>query len=534
MKARFSFFLAVWMILALFGGGMAAEPPANQNSEYKSQNRISITKRMIVNIPASSFRPTNNTYSYENHGRYLIQYNASSDTGDYYAPLNLPQNVVVTKLTFYFRDNTTDNGVMRLMRTRMNGTGIQMAAVDSSGVWASPSYGSKSTDTITDAYIDNDENAYYLNWELPDSTTGTNADRVWGCGVIIEYGITPSLNALPYSYSITGAAFTPYEDGYSYSNGGSVLQYTSGPGGSTNNGWFQGRLHLPDGATVKKMVFYYNLNSNYQGVARLQRTHLGEGNYNEMATVYTGIGAPGATSSYDDTIVNAVIDNIGYSYWVVVDIPALSKGNSNIVVYGVRIEYEPAHSGGDDEAASLSGEAILPESDTAAASDEAKGVISLSAANFVPYEDGYDYQNHARYMFHFSGPGGAATRGWYTAPVQLPDKATITRIMTYWYDNKDNEYGLGLLQRSTMGQGNFIQLASTDTDFEYIDGFLGAYTVLISNPVVDNAHYTYWLTVDLPLSTGSSHPATGDVAFCGATIEYAYLSYLPNIVVDVP
>lgn len=515
MKARVSFFfsvwMAVWMSLAPVGGALAAQRPDVDNGGNQVQNSAVIIRRETVNIPAASFRPANGSNDYQNHGRYFIQYDAASDTGDYYAPVNLPQNVIVTKMTFYFRDNTTDNGVMRLFRTAMNGTGVQMAVIDTSGSWASPSYGSNSTTTINGEEIDNKTNAYYLRWELPDSTTGANASMVWGCGVIIEYETTPAMSALPYSYSITGAAFTPYEDGYGYNIGGSVLQHSSGPGSSTTNGWYQGRLHLPDGASVKKMVFYYNLNSNYQGVARLQRTHLGQGNYTEMATVYTGVGATGVTSNYDDSIEDDVIDNSQYTYWVIVDIPALNKGNSNIAVYGVRIEYNPAMS------------------------YYKSGIMSISAGSFVPYEDGYDYQNHARYMFHFSGPSGAASRGWYLAPVQLPDGAMITKITTHWYDNKDDADGLGLLQRSTLGLGNFIQLATTDSSGGSPYVYFGKSATEITNPVVDNKHYTYWVTVDLPLSTGSSHPGVGDVAFCGATIEYVYFkSFVPSVLLDTP
>ncbi len=205
----------------------------------------------------------------------------------------------------------------------------------------------------------------------------------------------PPPEAVPvvFRQSIPAAAFTPHREPYDYENDGRYLIHKAGP-----EGWYLTAVRLPQGATITSMTFFwYDDSATLQAKARLQRTELGTGNYQELAYAESPLSSPGyPSSSRDDTISYAIVDNLRYAYWVVLDLPAMPE----VMAHGVVIGYTPA-----------------------AVTDAA---VPVSAAGFAPYEDGYDYENHGRYLKHLHGPGGNTANGWYMAPVRLPDGAIWT------------------------------------------------------------------------------------------------------------
>ena len=131
-----------------------------------------------VSVSAAAFGPQLEEYSFQNWGAYLFNWDGDSDF--YHAPVQLPHGVTVTRMTFYWRDESPDNGQAQLCRNEMDGTAEEMAnAVTSGGDGIDDSF----DDTINYATIDNSQYAYFLSWSLP------NFDVV-GYGVIIEYTYT--------------------------------------------------------------------------------------------------------------------------------------------------------------------------------------------------------------------------------------------------------------------------------------------------------------------------------------------------------
>ena len=59
-----------------------------------------------LSIPASAFTPGLGYYNYQNHGRYLKYFDNPVDTEPavFYAPVQVPQGAVISKMTFYFKD----------------------------------------------------------------------------------------------------------------------------------------------------------------------------------------------------------------------------------------------------------------------------------------------------------------------------------------------------------------------------------------------------------------------------------------------
>lgn len=128
--------------------------------------------------------------------------------------------------------------------------------------------------------------------------------------------------------SIPAAAFTPRESGYNYSNYGSELVNND-----NNSDYYYAPVYLPDGATVTRMIFYWEDTSSSDGSASLRRALLTTGGYNTMASVNTS-GSGGDGSSETTDIDYATVDNTSYMYYV-----AWTLWDSNIKGHAVVIEY---------------------------------------------------------------------------------------------------------------------------------------------------------------------------------------------------
>jgi hypothetical protein len=138
--------------------------------------------------------------------------------------------------------------------------------------------------------------------------------------------------------SVPAAAFIPSDDSTTYHNFGTWL---AGEWGA-----FCAPVYLPNGATVNKVTFYWH-DSSVAGDAWLTLIRYPFSGYDEfMAEVYSS-GNAGSGFSEDNTIDYAVIDNIGYSYFLWVEIPDLLY---TIYYNNVLIEYtyETGGSSGED------------------------------------------------------------------------------------------------------------------------------------------------------------------------------------------
>lgn len=53
------------------------------------------------------------------------------------------------------------------------------------------------------------------------------------------------------------------------------------------------------------------------------------------------------------------------------------------------------------------------------------GIVSVPSAAFTPYEDGYAFFNAGWNLIHNNGVTVPGNRGWYEAPVCLPDSQAV-------------------------------------------------------------------------------------------------------------
>ncbi len=131
-----------------------------------------------LSLSAADFQPQVDGYDFSNTGQRLQNVDGSSD--NYIAPVQLPHGATVTRLTFYWRDTSSSNGVLSLYRNGLAGTSSLMAYASTSG---NAGNGSSYDSTISYATVDNSQYSYFLSLGLPDS-------NVWCYGAIIEYTYT--------------------------------------------------------------------------------------------------------------------------------------------------------------------------------------------------------------------------------------------------------------------------------------------------------------------------------------------------------
>jgi hypothetical protein len=139
-------------------------------------------------------------------------------------------------------------------------------------------------------------------------------------------------------------------------------------------------------------------------------------------------------------------------------------------------------------------------------------VFAISASAFAPYEDGYDFENHSRFLKHLHSPGGGTANGWYLAPYRLPQGATVTKMTFYWYDGSATKQAKATLQRTEFGQGNYQDMASAESPLSGAPGNGSSFDDTVSSAVIDNARYAYWVLWDLP--------ADANMSAAGVVIEY--------------
>jgi hypothetical protein len=199
----------------------------------------------------------------------------------------------------------------------------------------------------------------------------------------------------------------------------------------------------------------------------------------------------GASTNTTTTISNATIDNYNYAYWVFISLPKFLPGVFKF--YSVKIYYS------------------LPTVDT--------GVLALSNAAFSGFYDSFDFENHARWLYHRHGEGGSSARGVYLAPVYLPDRATIKTLWVAVYDGSESNSISAYLVRTRLGVNEIIAETTSTGSSGYI---INNHTWLGNNAVVDNSQYAYYVYWDLPASALNVPPQPNDVIPCTVYIDYDY------------
>ena len=135
-----------------------------------------------------------------------------------------------------------------------------------------------------------------------------------------------------YFYSLSGSDFSAKLSSEAIDRetlaGGGVFQ-ENGTGGLTAG------LHLPQSATLTKMTVYFLDNSS---AINLNVDLRQNSSAFSMASI-TSSGTPGETSLFDNTIINATIDNSLYAYTIDVNVIGGNWPNVNMIVRKIIFEY---------------------------------------------------------------------------------------------------------------------------------------------------------------------------------------------------
>ncbi len=144
----------------------------------------------FVSIPAAAFRPYQGGGNFTNSGHTLEPDDAQ--TRLFLAPVYLPHEATVTKMTFYWSDGSDEsNAKATLYRIDLAGSEELMAYTESSGGFSSSTSSqvatsSTSTTTIDYPTVDNSQYAYYV-WLVLD--VDGDGGKTKAHGVVIEYTI---------------------------------------------------------------------------------------------------------------------------------------------------------------------------------------------------------------------------------------------------------------------------------------------------------------------------------------------------------
>ena len=138
------------------------------------------------------------------------------------------------------------------------------------------------------------------------------------------------------------------------------------------------------------------------------------------------------------------------------------------------------------------------------------GYVSVAAGGFSPVTDDCDYLNQG---YEVRSQSGVCT---FVAPVQLPQGATVTKIIATWedYSSSDGYAGLDAVSTAALSQ-TILFTAYTESD----KGF-GTSESADPNHTVDNSQYAYYVRWFVP------NPAVYGRAI---VIEYTYPTSLPLV-----
>lgn len=143
------------------------------------------------------------------------------------------------------------------------------------------------------------------------------------------------------------------------------------------------------------------------------------------------------------------------------------------------------------------------------------GFVSTSGYAFYPRSG----SGEVEYLQGFVWNPLPTTDQYFMAPVNLPNGATITKVVIYYYDNSIDDL-IVYLQRIPLVSG--IETMATVVSSEY-SGYGWAQTEVINNPEIDLQNYAYYLVVYLKGGNDWT------LSLSGVRVDYGYPSYLPLI-----
>ncbi len=147
------------------------------------------------------------------------------------------------------------------------------------------------------------------------------------------------------------------------------------------------------------------------------------------------------------------------------------------------------------------------------------GFLSIPARGFIPADE----DNIWYYVNGEIAIGSLTGYNIFQAPLNVPNGATITKLVLYYYDTS-HDYDIMLyLFRKPLAGGNEQEMARVQSWYE--PGYDYYTDETIANNVIDMQNYVYHLEVRFP----SPYNTGNDLRFVGARVDYGYSTYLSLI-----
>lgn len=167
-----NFFYTYWLTLDL----PDSNPIEIEARDVEIQYTLPTASLNMISVSTAALQPYEDGYTHQTSGRLLNHYygpGGSTTNGWYLAPLDLPDGVQVSYMSFYWFENTTLPGVARFQRTALNQGNYQDLAVATTT--AGSNSGSVSfDDTVDGGPVDNRRYAYWLVVDIPSNAFLTN------------------------------------------------------------------------------------------------------------------------------------------------------------------------------------------------------------------------------------------------------------------------------------------------------------------------------------------------------------------------
>jgi len=440
-----------------------------------------------LSIPAAAFLPPNGTDTYEQAGAYLLRIGenpGSPDSlpfaGNCFAPVHLPDGATPTRFTMKFRDGSAGFVSARFLRSRFvtGPYGQVLATVSSFDSFANGNAGEVSTTAFAFSQLatDNQRWMYWINVYCAQPAIVSTAGIPAVSAIEIDY-LTHETPPPTRYHGLPAAAFGAFSSSQTWNDTGEFLLNQTGFPDPDGWGTYVAPVLLPDGASVESLTFAWRVSSSSPtpdpsalATVRLYRASHQDSSSEQLAEA-TSQAIEGEGQVTVAPASEVVVDNATYAYWISASLPSWLV--DFVFLRSVVLSY--------------------------AAPASATDRVALPAAAFHPSDPSLVFENHGRYLVHqgFQGtPPSPGQNGRYYAALELPDGATISG-MTFFWDADTDLAGIARLERTQLSNATLETMATASTG----TGTLGngsTSTTAISNAVVDNAQYAYWVSWDLP------------------------------------
>jgi hypothetical protein len=156
-----------------------------------------------------------------------------------------------------------------------------------------------------------------------------------------------------------------------------------------------------------------------------------------------------------------------------------------------------------------------------AAAPGGPGYLMIHASGFRPSTNDLQYISG---LVIQTLPTSPVTAYRYTAPVELPQGATIKQVTLYFRDNDPAQFISVTLWQMGMPSSSASGLATVNSPVAGTTGDTFVQKTLTSSPVVDNQANAYYLDLTLP-----PNPVINTIFVTGVRIDFQYSGFLPAV-----